>query len=75
MSEIKGQLLGIILVIMVFAAVGTAMVTAFKGFGTTVTNQANSAISEVQHSNQLKKRRRIDAQNFRKEKVASFLIK
>jgi Na+-driven multidrug efflux pump len=47
MSEIKGQLLGIILVIMVFAAVGTVMVSAFRGFGSTVSTQISEAISEV----------------------------
>ena len=48
MSEIKGQLLGIILVVMVFAAIGTVMVGAFRNFGSTVTNQVTSAITEVQ---------------------------
>ena len=50
MSEIKGQLLGIILVVMVFAAVGTVMVGAFRGFGTTISNQVSSAITEVQEA-------------------------
>ena len=48
MSEIKGQLLGVILVIMIFAAVGGLMMTAFKGVGQQVTSQVNSAITEVQ---------------------------
>lgn len=43
MSEIKGQLLGIIIVLMVFAAVGGAMVAIFKNFTTTVSNN----VSEV----------------------------
>ena len=50
MSEIKGQLLGIILVVMIFAAVGAAMVSAFRNFGTTVTTQVSSAITEVQNA-------------------------
>lgn len=50
MSEIKGQLLGIILVVMIFAAVGGAMVGAFRNFGTTVTNQVTSAITEVENA-------------------------
>ena len=48
MSEVKGQLLGVILVIMIFAAVGGLMMSAFKGVGQQVTSQVNSAITEVQ---------------------------
>ena len=47
MSEIKGQLLGIILVVMVFAAVGGVMIGAFRNFGTTINNEVSSAITEV----------------------------
>ena len=47
MSEIKGQLLGIILVVMVFAAVGGVMISAFRNFGTTISNEVSSAITEV----------------------------
>lgn len=50
MSEIKGQLLGIILVVMVFAAVGTAMVTAFRNFGTKITSEVDAAITEVKEN-------------------------
>lgn len=43
MSEIKGQLLGIIIVLMVFAAVGGAMVTLFTNFS----NSIEGTVSEV----------------------------
>ena len=43
MSEIKGQLLGIVLVLMVFAAVSTVMVKTFKN----VSNHVSSEVSEV----------------------------
>ena len=47
MSEIKGQLLGIILVVMVFVAVGGVMIGAFRNFGSTITSEVTSAITEV----------------------------
>ena len=46
MSEIKGQLLGIIIVLMVFAAVGGTMVTLFTSFSKTVENNVTSLINE-----------------------------
>ena len=50
MSEIKGQLLGIIIVLMVFAAVGGTMVAVFGNFTktieTTVSEVVNEEISE-----------------------------
>lgn len=46
MSEIKGQLLGIIIVLMVFAAVGGTMVTLFTSFSKTVENNVNSLVEE-----------------------------
>ena len=48
MSEIKGQLLGIILVVMVFAAVGGIMITSFRSLGTKVASEVTSAITEVE---------------------------
>lgn len=50
MSEIKGQLLGIILVVMVFAAIGGVMIGAFRSLGTTVTSEVSSAITEVENA-------------------------
>ena len=41
MSEIKGQLLGIILVLMVFSAVSAAMVVIFNNLTKSVENQVN----------------------------------
>lgn len=50
MSEIKGQLLGIIIVLMVFAAVGGTMVAVFGNFSksieTTVSEVVNEGLSE-----------------------------
>jgi Na+-translocating ferredoxin:NAD+ oxidoreductase RnfG subunit len=43
MSEIKGQLLGIVLVLMVFAAVSTIMVTTFQN----VSKKVSSEVSEI----------------------------
>lgn len=42
MSEIKGQILGIILVLMVFGAVATTMVSVFNGLTTSVQEKVNS---------------------------------
>ncbi|MFA5421827.1 MAG: hypothetical protein WC344_03410 [Bacilli bacterium] len=39
MSEIKGQLLGILLVVIIFAGVSTALITAFESATTTVADQ------------------------------------
>ena len=50
MSEIKGQLLGIILVVMVFAAVGGVMIAAFRSLGATVNSEVSSAITEVEQA-------------------------
>ena len=41
MSEIKGQLLGIILVLMIFGAVSTAMVLVFNKLTKNVEDQVN----------------------------------
>lgn len=48
MSEIKGQLLGIIIVLMVFAAVGGAMVALFTNFSGSLENTVNTVVSEEQ---------------------------
>ena len=48
MSEIKGQLLGIILVVMIFAAVGGIMMTTFRSLGNTVSNEVTSAVTSFQ---------------------------
>lgn len=42
MSEIKGQLLGIILVLMVFGAVSVGLATVFKKTTDTVVEKANT---------------------------------
>ena len=42
MSEIKGQILGIILVLMVFGAVATTMVNVFNGLTTSVQEKATT---------------------------------
>ena len=48
MSEIKGQLLGIIIVLMVFAAVGGAMVALFTNFSNSLEGTVNTVVSEEQ---------------------------
>ena len=45
MSEIKGQLLGIILVIMVFGIVAASLTAIFTGLGNSVSSQGSKAIS------------------------------
>lgn len=39
MSEIKGQLLGIVLVVAIFGAIGAVLYTAFKTSATEVANE------------------------------------
>ena len=45
MSEIKGQLLGIVLVLMVFGIVAAALTTIFTGLSNSVTSQVSKAVS------------------------------
>lgn len=45
MSEIKGQLLGIVLVLMVFGIVAAALTTIFTGLSSSVTSQVSKAVS------------------------------
>lgn len=47
MSEIKGQLLGILLVLMVFAAVSGTMVTVFTNLGNSVASEVTEITSDV----------------------------
>lgn len=47
MSEIKGQLLGIVLVLMVFAAISASMVAVFSNLATKVENE----VSEITSAN------------------------
>ena len=44
MSELKGQLLGIVLVLMIFTAVSGAMVTVFNGLSRTVKEQVTETV-------------------------------
>lgn len=45
MSEVKGQLLGIVLVLMVFAAVSGLMVTVFTSLSQNIEDQVDEVIS------------------------------
>ena len=45
MSEIKGQLLSIVLVLMVFGIVATALTTIFTGLSSSVTSEVSKAVS------------------------------
>ena len=55
MSEIKGQLLGIILVLMIFGAVSAAMVVVFNKLTKNVEDQVNeiTGSSKKNHTYQL----------------------
>lgn len=46
MSEIKGQILGIVLVLMVFAAIATTLTGIFTG----LTNKVSGEVVEIQTS-------------------------
>lgn len=46
MSEIKGQLLGIILVLMVFGIVAASLTAIFNGLSSTVANEVSNAVSQ-----------------------------
>lgn len=48
MSEIKGQLLGIVLVLMIFAVVSAAMVEVFNNLSDSVVNEVNNVIEEIE---------------------------
>lgn len=50
MSEIKGQLLGIILVLAIFATMAGVMKSAFKTIGDKVSTEVSSTITEVDKS-------------------------
>ena len=47
MSEIKGQLLGIILVLMIFAAVSGVVALVFKNAGDTITEKAEHTFDDA----------------------------
>ncbi len=47
MSEFKGQLLGMVLVIVVFAAISVAMKTMFTNEVNAVSSQFNSVIGSI----------------------------
>lgn len=47
MSEIKGQILGVILVLMVFAAVAGTMTAVFSNLSKTITNQVSEIDKET----------------------------
>lgn len=47
MSEIKGQILGIVLVLMVFGAVATTMITVFNGLTSAVTEKTNDVKEDL----------------------------
>ena len=46
MSEIKGQLLGIILVIMVFGIVAAGLTTVFTNLTSSVSNEVSKAVTQ-----------------------------
>ena len=47
MSEIKGQLLGILLVLVVFGSVSVAVASAFKGISDKITEKAENPESDA----------------------------
>lgn len=50
MSEIKGQLLGIIIVLMIFGAVSAAMVTMFNNFTKSVSDNVSELVNSESSS-------------------------
>ena len=53
MSEIKGQLLGIILVLMIFGVVSGAMVALFSNFTKAVENNVSELVDTTKESDLL----------------------
>ena len=49
MSEIKGQLLGIVLVLMIFGAISAAMVAIFNTLTTSIQNDVNEIANSSGH--------------------------
>ena len=49
MSEIKGQILGVILVLMVFGAIATSMVGVFNNLENAVQEKTNDITSDLQN--------------------------
>lgn len=47
MSEIKGQILGVILVLMIFGAVAGAMTAVFSNLSNTITTEASKVNSSM----------------------------
>ena len=45
MSEIKGQLLGMVLVLAIFSAIAGVLVTAFKSNANTIASEINTTTS------------------------------
>ena len=48
MSEIKGQLLSIILVLMVFAAVSATVTLTFRNLTTSISNQVSEVVTNAE---------------------------
>ena len=53
MSEIKGQILGIIIVLMIFGVVSGAMIALFNNLSQTVTDNVNELITSESSSEYL----------------------
>ncbi len=63
MSEIKGQILGVVLVLAIFGAIGTVLVSSFKTSADTIKEKMNSADTEL-----------IDASKTKSEKLNNNLF-
>ena len=50
MSEIKGQLLGVILVLVIFGSVSVAIAQIFKNSATKMTTEANNITQEAEET-------------------------
>lgn len=48
MSEIKGQILGIVLVLSIFGLVGTALIAVFNNLTRTVENKVDEELSVIE---------------------------
>ena len=51
MSEIKGQILGVLLVLLIFAAVSGILITAFSNASNKISERITNEIDENKHEN------------------------
>ncbi len=72
MSEIKGQILGVILVLAVFGVVGTTLYTAFKTASNDVANKITGSVNEDNIKNNTNSLNIIDNSNIDLERLLTY---